>query len=192
MRFITALFAAMFLFTSAAQAENAFHPSRVRLLVHGGLDLNKDVQLQAHFIPAGNLIGELAPYSYLGAKFQTSDWLGIEAYAGWAFGNDEPLVSLMFNPKFGNLWAWTETDVQMPSWDGYWFAQLDYQLLDWLHTGVEGEGWGNYESGSLWSHGGGPNLLFQFGKIGVDLAVHVRELKDSIKPEFFTRVHLFL
>lgn len=191
-RFIMALFAATLLFTSTARAEDAFHPSRVRLLVHGGLDLNEDARLEFRFIPAGNLIGELAPISYFGAKFKATDWLGIETYAGWAFKPDEPLVSLTLNPHIDNLWAWTEIDLRMPSYDGYWFAQLDYQILDWLHAGVEGEGWGNYESGSSWSHGGGPNLLFRFGKVGVDIAVHARELEDSVKPEFFMRAHLFL
>lgn len=191
-RFIVVLVAVTFIFTSTARAEDAFHPSRVRLLVHGGLDLSKDTRLEFLFVPAGNLIGELAPRTYLGAKLKVTDWLGVETYAGYASKPDEPLISFTLNPHFGRLWAWTKTDVQMPSRSGYWFAQLDYQLLDWLHAGVEGEGWGNYKSGSSWSHGGGPNLLFRFGKVGVDLAVHARELKDSVKPEFVTRVHLFL
>ncbi len=69
-RFITILCTATFLFVSRAQADGAFHPSRVRLLVHGGLDMSDNVRLELRFVPAGNLVGELASVSYLGAKFK--------------------------------------------------------------------------------------------------------------------------
>lgn len=190
---ITAVFmAAMALGVSTAQAGDTFHLSRVRMLVHGGHDLTEDARLELRFVPGGNLAVGVAPVSFLGVKFRAASWLGIEAYAGWAFKPDRPIVSLTLNPHSGALWAWTEVDWHLPSHDGYWFVQADYQIADWFHAGVEGEGWGNFERASSWSHGAGPNALLRFGGAGLDLALHVRDIERKVKPEFFMRVHLFL
>ena len=188
---LTAIAFTLFVCTTA-EAQEAFHPSRMRLLVHGGYDLSETTRLEFRFIPAGNLLGELAPITLLGAKFKVAGWLLVEPYVGWKTASNEPLVSLTFNPSFDKLWAWTEVDVVFPSWGGYWFVQVEYKFAEWFHAGLEGEGWGNYKDAESWSHGGGANALFRFGKIGMDLAVHLRGLQGVVKPEFFLRVHLFL
>lgn len=177
---------------ASAQADETFHPSRVRLIFYGETELSDYVDLKSQFIPSGNLIGELSPWLFLGLGLEPSDWLKMEAHTGWVFGNDEPHVAVMLNPHFGDAWAWMEMALQLPSLESYWFAQVDYQILDWLHAGVEGEGWGSYEDASSWSQGGGPNILFRLGNFGLDLAVHARDVEGTVKPEFVVRTHVSL
>jgi hypothetical protein len=191
-RFLLTLIACMLFFSSTAQAEHAWHPSRIRVIAHGGHEISKHMRLEYRFIPSGNLIGELAPISYLGIKAEALRWLEIELEAGWAFKHNEPLISLTLNPHLNKLWGWIETDIQPQSQHGYWFLQTDYQVASWAHAGIEYESWGSYHGGSAWSHGAGPNFLLRFGTVGIDLAVHLRENSNEIKPEFFLRTHLFL
>jgi len=176
-----------------AKAEsNAFHPSRVRLLIFGKQKLNSQLELRGDFIPAGNLVGELAPSGYVGLGYIPSENLDLAASAGWAFVPDEPIASIRVAPSFGRFWIWSELDLNLPSNDGYYFAQAEYKAADVIHLGVEAEGWGNYSTGG-WSHGAGPNLLLRFGKqVGFDLALHARKQDDQLKPEFVTRFLLFL
>ncbi len=186
------LAAMMLLLTSPAHADDLFHPSRARLIAHGGHDLGEKTRLEYRFAPSGNLLGELAPAAFFGAKFKATEWLGIETYLGVAFKPNEPIMSLSLNPHFDNVYGWTQIDLRVPSKTGYWFTQAEYKILDWFHVGVEGEGWGNYERSASWNHGGGPNLLFRFGMLGVDTTVHIRSYNSETKPEFFLRTHLFL
>lgn len=181
-----------FLFSSTARADDTFHPSRVRLAVHGGHDVGDKTRLEYRFAPSGNLIGELAPIAIFGIKLKATDWLTVETYAGFAFKTNDPLLSLSFNPHVDKMYAWTEIDWRALSHEGYWFAQVEYQIAPWFHAGVEGDGWGNFEKSTSWTHGVGPNALFRFGMVGIDLAIHIRELKGETKPGFFLRTHLFL
>jgi hypothetical protein len=178
----------------SAKAET-FHPSRVRLLVHGSYQLNEVLQLQAHLIPAGNLLAGLAPISYLGVNYKPTNWLAIELDTGWNFKADEILFSVKPCLEYKKFWLWAEVDAQFPSYSGYWFVQVQYKITGWLHAGIEGEGWGNFSDSATWSHGGGPNLLFRLGKhVGVDLTIHARDLPNDdigVRPEFFLRTHLF-
>lgn len=181
-----------FLFSMNVLANDTFDPSRVRLLMHGHHDFQNDTQLRIHFIPAGNLLGEVAPLAYLGYGFKLAKWLDVEPTVGWTFGNDEPIVSLRLVPNASDLWAWLDLELQPKTKNHYWFAQVDYKFFDWLHAGFEGEGWGDLEKSETISYGGGPNLLFRMDKVGFDFAVHGRRLNDSFKPEFVLRCHLFL
>ncbi len=65
--------------------------------------------------------------------------------------------------------------------------------MKWLHVGLEEESWGNYKRGK-YSHGAGPNLIFNFGMSGIDLAVHRRwyDADSTFGTEFFARFHIFL
>ncbi|MFH1252713.1 MAG: hypothetical protein V1664_00045 [Candidatus Uhrbacteria bacterium] len=178
---------------NTANAEGAFHPSRVRLLIHGGVDIGEKSQLQLDFIPAGNLLGEVAPLTHLGVNIEPVKGLGVKPVIGWAFGNDEPILAIQLSPVFADrIYGWGDVELQLPSQSGYWFAQADYELTDHIHAGVEGEGWGLFSDGSSWSNGGGVNLLGRFDKTGIDLAGHIRNLDGSTKPELVVRVHLFL
>lgn len=191
-RSLIALVAMMLLLSSTARAEDTFHPSRVKLAVHGGYDVGDKTRLEYRFVPSGNLIGELAPIAFFGTKFKTMDWLTVETYAGFAFKTNDPLFSLSFNPHVNKLYAWTEIDWRAVSHDGYWFAQAEYQVTPWFRTGIEGEGWGNFEKSASWTHGAGPNVLFRFGMVGIDMAVQIRDIKGDVKPQFYLRTHLFL
>lgn len=193
MRFFLSLIAAVCLFVSTARAEDKFRPSRVRLLMHASRPVKDYGEFRAHFIPAGNLIGDNSPHLYLGYGWKPVGWLDVEPVAGWDFGQDEPIASVRLTPSYGRFYGWVDGEIQFPSHAGYGFVQVDYKFLPWLHTGAEAESWGDSDDGSTWSHGGGPNLLFRLGaKAGVDLAIHIRKQDDSVKPEFVTRFHLFL
>ena len=189
---LTILAAAILLSSANVRADDNFHPSRARLLVHSEYDVNDETHLRVNFIPAGNLLAGIAPLAYLGLGWQATSWLDIEGTLGWCFKANEPIVSTRLTFKIDDFYSWIDLEIQLPGESGYWFAQAEYKLLDWIHVGVEGEGWGSYIGETPWSNGGGPNLLFRLGKVGLDLALHVRELGDSVKPEFFARVHLFL
>ncbi|MFA6027368.1 MAG: hypothetical protein WC752_00365 [Patescibacteria group bacterium] len=183
------MIAALSLSTSAMAQD--FDPTRVRLLIHGSLEVKENVELRAHFIPAGNLLGEVAPILYLGVNFKPVEWLGFEPVVGWTFVTDEPIVSLRASPDFGLIYGWADIELNLPGLGGYWFVQADVRLLKWLHMGLEGEGWGSYYT-DFFSNGGGPNLLLRYGKVGVDLAIHAREVNDSVGPGFVIRFHTFL
>ena len=191
-RSLMILMAMALLLASTAQANDLLHPSRARLIAHGGHDLSEKTRLEYRFAPSANLLGEPSPMAFFGAKFKATNWLGVETYLGVAFKPNEPLVSLSLNPHFDKVYGWTAIDLREPSKAGYWFAQAEYKIFDWFHAGAEGEGWGNYEKSASWNHGGGPNLLFRFGMLGVDTAVHIRAYNGETKPEFFLRTHLFL
>jgi len=172
--------------------EGDFHPSRVRLLLHGALDVSETLQPRVHFIPATNLRAEITPVLFLGLGWQAWKHLNIEPVLGYHFGNESPILSLRLAPKIWRLEGWVDIEVQIPSWKGYVFANLDFKILGkYLQAGVEYESWGDYTDSSSWSHGGGPNVLLRFGMLGVDLALHIRELEERVRPEFFLRVHLF-
>lgn len=174
---------------------DTFADSRVRLLAHGHLDVgqNNRVALNCHFIPAGNLMGDLAPLAYFGAEFSAAPWLKIEPVIGWTFGGDQPIASVRFAPSIGRTWAWTDFEFQPIGHDSYWFVQADYKVSDHLHFGLEDEGWGNFDDTSTMSNGFGPDLLVRSGMMGVDFAVHVRpDESGDFKPGFVFRIHGFL
>lgn len=174
-----------------APGQNFFHPPRVRLILHGKVDVGS-LQMVARFLPSGNLMNGLAPVLYAGVRAKPVSWLIVEMYGGWVFGPNKPMVSLTFNPKWKKWWAWTEVDVHIPTWGGYAWAQVQYQARNWVHVGVEYEGWGSYLDGSSWSHGGGPNVLFRLERFGLDVALHTRQLNGIVAQELFVRIHAFL
>lgn len=179
----------MFLFTSTAQAEESFHHSQIKLFATVGLDHQEDKELRAHFATAENLNNTRA---FLGIEFKPAKWLAIEPTLGWFFGKSEPIASLSFVPVFGKFHGLMEVEFQLLSRDGYWSAQLDYQLFKWLYVGAEIDSVGNYEPDRHWSYSGGPNLLFRLDKFGLDLALHARETDHAIEPKFLMRIHFFL
>ncbi|HLD31794.1 MAG TPA: hypothetical protein VJB37_02770, partial [Patescibacteria group bacterium] len=109
--------------TTDALAEETFHPSRMRFLVHGGYQLTEDLNLRIHFIPAGNLIGPVAPIIHPGLGIKLASWLEMEAVAGWCFATDNPLFSLRVTPTLGDFYAWLDGEYQYPSQNFYWFVQ---------------------------------------------------------------------
>ncbi len=189
---LIAILIAIFTLTTNAQAGDTFHPSRTRLLFFGKEKVADQLELRADFIPAGNLLGELAPSAYLGLGYMPSEHLDLTASAGWAFKPDEPIASIRIAPSFGRFWVWSEVDWNRPSNDGYYFLQAQIKVADVIHIGAETEGCGNYQKGG-WSHGAVPNTLLRFGKqVGFDLALHIRNQEQETKPEFVTRFLLWL
>lgn len=179
------------LFSGKAEA-NTFHPSRVRLLAHGSYQFDDALGISGHFIPAGNLMGELAPLAYMTIDWTPTPYLTISPCLGWSFKPDEVITSLRLTPKYKDFYGWVDFEVRPRSWSFYWFAQAEWKAATWLHLGVEEESWGGFEEFSQASHGGGPNVLFRFGKVvGMDFTMHARQLDNVVRPEFFLRFHLF-
>lgn len=169
-----------------------FHPSRVRLLMHGSYQFDDRLGISGHFIPAGNLIGELAPLAYMTVDWTPTPYLTISPCLGWSFKPDEAITSLRLTPKYKDFYGWIDFEVRPQSWSFYWFAQAEWKATPWLHLGIEEESWGGFEQFAQASHGGGPNVLFRFGQnVGIDLALHSRWIGEDVKPEFFFRFHLF-
>lgn len=176
-------------------AEEGFLPTRVRLVVHGGHEISDRLRLELRFVPAENLVaGRLAPLLYFGPVYKITDSFTLEGGVGWASSSDEPLLSVAPSLKIGPVWSWLSVDLELPSNQGYWFWQIEFDILPWLAVGGEGEGWGSFMQAVTWSNGGGPNVLVKLGGAGFDFAFHVRAPAVGIspKPELFFRVHLFL
>ncbi len=171
-------------------AARMFHPSRFRLLAHGGTELSEGVDLRTHLI--ANFPGEFAPNVDVGVAWRPLSWLGTEVDLGWSFRTDEPIVTADVSPAWGQWWAWMHAEFQPKSRGGYYFVQGERTVTSWIDLGVESEGWGGMQDVDSWSHGLGPNALIHFGdRMRVDLALHAREM-HGLRPEFFVRWHLFL
>ena len=191
-RLLISIFLTLLLGSGTALADG-FHPSRIRLLIHGRQELKQGrTALQYHFIPSADFSAGIFPRAYMGFEVKVFDELTLEPTLGYNFSADEPIASLRITPKLGRFWSWTDLEYQRPSGCGYWFSQVEMKARDWFHTGFEGEGWGVVGDGGSWSHGAGPDILFRFGKVGADLALHARYLNGRTAPEFFLRTHLFL
>ncbi|MFH0950882.1 MAG: hypothetical protein V1765_00195 [bacterium] len=189
-RFIIFAIAIMLAITTLTAKD--WHASRIRLLAHGSDSLTQSSQLRFHFIPAGNLMGEVKPLGYLGWGWQVASWLNIEPVVGWCFATDEPIISVRVTPTWEKFWSWTDIELNTTTHNGYWFSQINYQTSKLCHIGVEGEGWGNFYQAGSWSNGFGPNVLLRLKQMGIDLAVHYRTIDKVNKPEFFIRIHFFL
>ncbi|MDD5438453.1 MAG: hypothetical protein PHC70_04910 [Patescibacteria group bacterium] len=192
-KMMLAVIAFLIFYSGLVRAE--LRPSRARLLLHAGHELNETFKLQSDFIPSGNLMakGQLCPMGYFILGIQPTKWLNIAPAVGYNFGKDEMIVDTRLQLDVGPTYFWGLIDAQPKSWDAYWFAQLDYKIAKWFHVGLEEESWGNYKKG-VYSHGAGPNMLFRFGQGGIDLTVHRRwyDADRVFGTEFFGRFHVFL
>jgi len=184
--------------TTESKAEVTWQDdARVRLLLHGGKELAENFKLMGHFIPSGNLVGELAPLMYIGGKFSLPSGWSIEPAIGYYFGAGEnsPIAAFRIEYDGEYLYSWSDVEYNpLPDHGLYWFSQLEYKALDWLQIGIEGEGWGSATDADVRSDGGGVNVLFVFKMIQVDLAVHYRSLMGTTDSgfEFVSRFHAFL
>lgn len=190
--FFTLVMAIFFLpTTSLAQTEEEPDPSRIRLLIHDSREMGNNIDARIHFIPTPNLLeGNFTPLVYISLGFKQISWLDVEPAIGWNFSNNNPILSLRLAPSFWRIYAWIDAELCIPSWDGYWFVQLEYKLTSWLHIGIEGEGWGNYLT--IFSNGGGPNVIVNFEHLAIDFTVHVRDFGHVTRPELFARIHIRL
>ena len=170
-----------------------FHPSRVKLLIHGEQELEEGrTALLYNFIPSPNLKTGFHPLAYVSLQAKPFKWLSLEPTLGFNFSAEEPIFSMHVALQTEKFWSWTDLEYRIPSKAGYCFSQVEMKVSDWFHTGFEAEGWGVFKDASSWSYGGGPNMLLRMGKIGVDFALHARHLDDRTAPEFYLRTHLFL
>ncbi|MFA6547962.1 MAG: hypothetical protein WCT11_03425 [Candidatus Magasanikbacteria bacterium] len=193
-RFIVATLAMIVGFSTTTAGADTFSASRVRMLIHGSNQFSEQLGASVHFIPAGNLLGEVAPLIYGSFDWTPIPELTISPTVGWTFKPDEMVVSLRLAPKIGKFWGWVDLEERPTSRAFYWFVQAQYQVTSFLHIGAEQESWGDFHDFSTASHGGGPNVLLRFGRnFGTDLALHARSLGGSaVNLEFFSRIHLFL
>lgn len=165
--------------------------SRVKLFFHGHRDLNENVTLKAHIIPSGNNLSTgLAPLGYLELGINTFSWLNIGPAIGYDFLNDDYITSIRIKPSWNKVYNWTDLEYRPDSKGVYWFSQVEYEVLPWLHVGAEIESWGNYEFPDDISHGYGPNILFKMDKFALDLAWQSREYDNQQKTDFVARFHL--
>lgn len=176
-------------FSADANAESM---SRVRLYVHGSQEIHEGVDIREHFVPALDLIGGVDPSVYLGIGIRPVEGLDIEPIVGWYFAGNEPIIGTLLSFQRSRMWLFVDFEVNIPSWFSYWFVMLDFQIIDWLYTGIEGEGWGILTDSSIWSNGGGINLIFRLERIELDLALHARVQEgEFIIPDFLVRVQVF-
>ncbi len=179
---------ALMLQPSMAQA----HPSRLNLLLHGEHELHPQIGLSMEVI-APNLVGELTPVSFLLLDIHAiKDRFTISPGIGWAFKPNEVIATLRLAPQAWKFWSWVDFEVRPQSWNTYWFAQVEFKALDWLHLGLEEESWGLLKDFPGFSHGGGPNILLRWNRFGADLALHARETKGELGAELYVRIHVFL
>ncbi len=181
--------------TITVQAQVTTHPSTIRPLIHADVRITDEIDLDAHVIPTFNLMEPLNPYIFIGPNFKSlKGMFEISPLLGWNFGLDEPVFAVAFTLNVTDkFWTWADVEVQAPSWSGYYFVQLEYQFLPYIGVGAETEGFGAYNDTDSWSHGGGPNLIFNIGDhLGIDLALHVRDLEHQVGLQFVSRVHLTL
>ncbi len=179
-----------------ALAEDGFHPSRLRLILHGSKKLNDRITLTARLIPSPTLRGTLTPLVFGGVKVRLGPSFTLAPQAGWSFIKNEPFLSLGLAFAARPLVLGLQVDYRFPSQQGYVFATAEVPVTDWLMVGVETENWGSLLS-PAWSCGGGPNLLFQLKQakslgVGLDVAAHIRSLEGQTQPEIFLRFHVFL
>ncbi|MBD3359458.1 MAG: hypothetical protein GF365_02010 [Candidatus Buchananbacteria bacterium] len=188
-KMILAVMAVVMIMATSAKAET--RPARLRLLVHGHINVQEGIDLRAHFIPAGNLVNDIAPLGYLGLGYQVNDWLNLEPAIGYDYTANEMIYSLRLEAGQDKFYTWADYEYTAGVDASYWFVQAQYKVKPWLHVGFEEESWGRFARSEDFSHGGGPNILFRSNHWGVDLAWHYRNFEDQPGTEFFTRVHLF-
>ncbi|MDD5043479.1 MAG: hypothetical protein PHD51_02290 [Patescibacteria group bacterium] len=184
------LISTLFAYAEAKEETDNWSDASFRLLVHAEKRLNDFSALTLHFIPAGNLIGELSPYLYAGAKFNLGHGFALEPSVGWNFrpGDDAaPIISLM--PCYTDDYIFFWGDVEYNHWpidELYYFGMIDYRLFNKsLMVGLEGEGWGEIDWDKQ-SIGGGPNMTLSYGQVELNLAIHYRRFPDS--PNAFVPV----
>ncbi len=193
MSFSNKVLVVVFLLVSSSASALDSLDSRVRLLVHGGVSLTDDVTLIGHIIPAGNLLGEVSPLSYIELNYSLVEQFKPSLTLAWAFGPDELILSTQFTGGIGPTWYWTTFEWQPQSGGVYWFARYNVALTDSFGVGAEEESFGTFADVSGISHGGGPNIYVRFGKgVQIDLSVHYRTLVESTGLEFVLRYHIFL
>src|SRR3989339_598828 len=190
LRFLAIVAITATIFCSApatSEVGGAFGPAGVRVVVTLGLELPHGLELRGHFIPAPNLLGELAPLAYVGLHWAPATWFGGELVVGFNWGKQEGIGSLRLDIHTRTFWAWGDVEFRFPSGGWYYFFQAEWQPLRWLAIGGEAEGWGPI--GERGSNGGGPNILFGFPPWGhIALAVHFREAGGEVWAEFFGRL----
>lgn len=182
----------------------ALHPSRTRLLLHAAREVTPEVSLSAHFVPAGNFIGEAQPLVYFGADFKVLPWLTLSPVVGWAFGTrDTGLVGAWFYACQEPFWGFVHLEYHPESTFSYAVAMAEYRLVaPWLSVGLEQETWfwtdsqGNTSHTSTPNWGAGPNILFRFGMARFDVAFHYRDKPDQgqdsmVDGELMVRFHAY-
>lgn len=171
----------------------ALHPSRTRLLLHSAKELTPDVGISAHFVPAGNLIGELRPLIYFGVDCKVTPWLTLSPVVGWAFGPDNPLVGAWIYASKGPVWGFVHLEYHPDTTFSYAVAMAEFRAVEsWLSVGLEQETWFYADQQDSANVGGVPNLLLRLGAVRFDVAFHFRDKPaDGFDGELIGRFHVY-
>jgi len=173
-----------------AHAEETGQKTRTRFTLHKEHELSHHTELSLKFVLADDIQNSNASIIAVGLKKHLTSWMFAEAAIGWTGTHNEPLAELSVIAHHASLWAALTSELRTKTLHGYWFAQGEYALCDsWLYAGLENESWGSYAHETSWIVHTGPNLIFRFKSIEVDLAVH---MDRNLTSEMVTRVHLFL
>lgn len=174
----------------SAQAEEAEQKTRTRFTLHKEQELSHSTELSLKFVLADDIQNSNAPIVAVGVKKRITSWMSGETAIGWTGTHNEPLIELSLVARRASLWATLTSELRAKTLHGYWFAQGECALYNsWLYAGLENESWGSYAHDTSWTVHTGPNLIFRFNSIEVDLAVH---MDSNLSSEMVTRIHLFL
>ncbi len=179
----------------------ALHPSRTRLLLHSAKEITPEVSLSAHFVPAGNFIGDARPLVYFGADFKVAPWLTLSPVVGWAFGPDNYLVGAWIYALQEPFWGFIHLEYHPDTTFSYAVTMAEVRVVaPWLSVGLEQETWLYADTDHTVNVGGGPNILFRFGMARFDVAFHLRDKPDEktdkgndemIDGEIMVRFHAY-
>ncbi len=171
------------------------YKSRVSVLIHAKALLTEEIKIDSTTIFGEMQNGFSVPSTFLGIQLKMLSWLVIEPKVGWNFTTDESFIGLILMPSYGKFWTWGTLDISLPSQNGYWFFQVEYNFDFWknmLSAGLEGEGWGNYGDGKRWSNGGGPTIDLRFKYFELETSLQFRDYEQKTGTEFQVRLHLHL
>lgn len=176
--------------------------TRARVLLHWPQQQSGFGELRGHVV-LPNVLGDDHSKNcigYVGVANWLTPNLELEPAFGWRFKTGEAIASLRAKSLWqGGVWSWVCMEYTPATKAGYYFWQCDRAVRAFdtpVSLGLEAEGW--LQSMGGWTHGGGPNLIFdlmgrrQISRLELSLAVHYRSFGGGEwKPELFFRFNLF-
>jgi len=200
----------MLLCCSSAQAKEAilkdghlpgWSDTRAKVLLHWPQQQSNFGEFRGHVV-LPNVLGNDHSKNcigYVGVANWLTPYMEVEPVLGWRFKTGEAVVSLRAKNLWqGGVWSWSCLEYTPARQAGYYFWQCDRAVRAFdtpVSVGLEAEGW--LQGAGGWSHGVGPNLIFdlmgrhQSSRLELSLAMHYRRLAGEWAPGLFFRFNLF-